>query len=33
MPQGTLNITGVMTRYNNAWQLVIRTLDDVKRNN
>ena len=33
MPQGTLNITGVMTRYNNAWQLGIRTLDDVKRNN
>lgn len=32
LPQGTLNVTGVLTRYNNAWQLIIRTVNDVKRN-
>lgn len=33
LPQGNLNVTGILTRYNNAWQLLIRTGDDVKRNN
>ena len=32
LPQGTLNVTGILTRYNNAWQLIIRTGSDVKRN-
>lgn len=33
LPQGDVNVTGVLTRYNNNWQLIIRTADDVKRNN
>ncbi len=32
LPQGTLDVTGILTRYNNAWQLIIRTGSDVKRN-
>lgn len=32
LPQGTLNVTGILTRYNNDWQLIIRTANDIKRN-
>lgn len=30
LPEGKLNITGVFTRYNDTWQVLIRDLDDVK---
>ena len=30
LPQGTVNITGVFGRYNNTWQIAIRSLDDVQ---
>lgn len=30
VPTGKVNITGMMKRYNNQWELIIRTLDDVK---
>lgn len=33
LPQGNVNVTGILTRYNTSWQLLIRTSDDVKRNN
>lgn len=32
LPQGSVNVTGILNRYNNAWQLVIRTGDDIKKN-
>ena len=32
LPQGTLDVTGILTRYNTSWQLIIRTSNDVKRN-
>ncbi len=30
MPSGKLNITGVATRYNTTWQILLRTVDDVQ---
>ena len=33
LPQGILNVTGILTRFNDSWQLLIRTSNDVKRNN
>ena len=30
MPQGKVDLTAVFTRYNNTWQLLIRTYSDVK---
>lgn len=30
VPQGVFNITGIFTRYNNTWQIVIRSTDDLK---
>lgn len=30
MPQGKVDITGVLTRYGTTWQLVMRTADDIK---
>lgn len=30
LPQGTLNITGIFTRYRGIWQLLIRTFDDIQ---
>lgn len=30
MPQGKVDITGVLTRYGSYWQLVMRTADDIK---
>lgn len=32
LPKGTLDVSGILTRYNNSWQLIIRTANDVKRN-
>ena len=31
LPQGFVDITGIFTRYNNTWQIVIRTANDVKK--
>ena len=33
MPQSSVNITGILLRYNNQWEVVVRTLSDIKRNN
>ena len=33
MPQGSVNITGILLRYNNQWEVVVRTLSEIKRNN
>ena len=30
VPQGVFDITGIFTRYNNTWQIVIRNTDDLK---
>lgn len=30
MPSGKVNVTGIMKRYNNMWEVIIRTLDDVE---
>lgn len=30
LPMGKVNITGLFTRYNNKWQILIRTADDVQ---
>jgi hypothetical protein len=30
MPDGKLNINGVMTRYNNYWQFVISNTADIE---
>ena len=30
VPQGVFDITGIFTRYNNAWQIVLRNTDDLK---
>lgn len=32
LPMGTLNLTGILTRFNDSWQLIIRTVNDVKHN-
>ena len=29
LPQGTVDITGIFTRYNNTWQILIREISDV----
>ena len=31
MPDGKLNINGVMTRYNNYWQFVISNTTDIEK--
>ena len=31
VPQGVFDITGIFTRYNNTWQIVIRSTDDLKQ--
>lgn len=33
MPQGKLQLTGVLGRFNTTWQFTLRTLEDVKINN
>ncbi len=30
VPQGYVDITGIMKRYNNYWEIIIRSIDDVK---
>ena len=30
VPQGKMNITGIVKRYNNSWEFVVRSLDDVE---
>lgn len=30
VPTGKVDVTGIMKRYNSSWELIIRTLDDVK---
>ncbi|MGI6244046.1 MAG: DUF5689 domain-containing protein [Prevotella sp.] len=30
MPTGKVNVTGIMKRFNNTWEIIIRTLDDVE---
>lgn len=30
VPQGTVDLTGIMKRYNNYWELIIRSTDDIK---
>lgn len=30
MPEGEVDITGIFTRYNNTWQILLRTTDDIK---
>lgn len=30
IPQGVFDITGIFTRYNNTWQIVLRSTDDLK---
>lgn len=30
IPQGVFDITGIFTRYNNTWQIVLRNTDDLK---
>jgi hypothetical protein len=29
LPQGEVDITGIFTRYNNTWQILIRQVSDV----
>ena len=29
IPEGQLTLYGIMTRYNNYWQLILRSKDDV----
>lgn len=31
MPQGSVDISGILTRYGTTWQLVMRTSDDIKQ--
>lgn len=30
LPQGRVNVTGILKRYNNSWELIIRSLDDIE---
>ena len=30
IPQGAFDVTGIFTRYNNTWQIVLRSTDDLK---
>ena len=30
MPTGKVDITGLFTRYNNTWQILLRTIDDIQ---
>lgn len=33
MPTGSINVTGILSRYNSSWQIVTRTYNDIQRNN
>ena len=30
LPKDTVNVTGILKRYNNSWELIIRSLDDIE---
>ena len=30
LPQGKVNVTGIMKRFNNTWEVIIRSLDDIE---
>ena len=30
MPTGTVNVTGIFTRYRNTWQILLRTASDIQ---
>lgn len=30
LPTGKVNVTGIMKRFNNSWEIIVRTLDDVE---
>ena len=30
LPEGAFDITGIFTRYNNVWQIILRNTDDLK---
>ncbi len=30
MPTGTVNVTGILKRYNNNWEIILRSIDDVE---
>ena len=30
LPKGKVNVTGILKRYNNSWELIIRSLDDIE---
>ena len=30
VPQGKCNITGIFKRYNDSWEIIIRSIDDVE---
>ena len=30
LPQGKVNVTGILKRYNKSWELIIRSLDDIE---
>jgi hypothetical protein len=30
LPQGKVNLTGIMKRYDNNWEIILRSLDDVQ---
>ncbi|MDD4534793.1 MAG: DUF5689 domain-containing protein [Prevotella sp.] len=30
LPTGKVNVTGILKRYNNTWEVILRTLDDVE---
>ena len=33
LPEGKLQLTGILTRFNSSWQFTLRTFGDVKVNN
>ena len=33
MPTGKVNITGIFTRFNNTWQILVRSIDDIVSDN
>ena len=30
MPTGTVNVTGIFTRYRNTWQILMRSINDIQ---
>lgn len=30
LPQGKVNVTGILKRYNSSWEIIIRSLDDIE---